>query len=144
MKKLFLTSLLFLFFSVTGTIAQAVAVDGYDILAYFENKIQKGNPNYVATIGQKKYFFVNETRLKIFEKNPNKYLPQYNGWCAYAMGQSGEKVEIHPEYYKITDGKLYLFYYRFYNNTLQKWNNNESKLKILADKNWAKIIENKK
>ena len=42
--------------------------------------------------------------------NPSCYVPQYGGWCAYAMGYNGEKVEINPESYSIEDKKLYLFY----------------------------------
>ena len=55
------------------------------------------------------------------------------------MGDYGEKVEINPETFKIVDGKLYLFYNAFFNNTLKSWNKNESNLKKKADANWKKI-----
>ena len=72
----------------------------------------------------------------------SKYEPQYGGWCAYAMGVDGSKVEINPETYKILDNKLYLFYNAFFTNTLPKWNENESNLKIKADTFWTNIIKN--
>ena len=72
-------------------------------------------------------------------KDPKKYEPQYGGWCAYAMGASNEKVEIDPETFKIVNGKLYLFFHNFINNTLLKWNKDEANLKALADKNWQAI-----
>ena len=72
----------------------------------------------------------------MFLKNPSKYEPQYGGWCAYAMGSAGEKVEINPETFKIIDGKLYLFYNAYFNNTLKSWNKEETKLKSQADTNW--------
>jgi hypothetical protein len=76
-----------------------------------------------------------------FSKNPSKYEPQFGGWCAFAMGDSGEKVEINPETFKIIDGKLYLFYNAFFNNTLKSWNKDEANLKAKATSNWNKIIK---
>lgn len=77
------------------------------------------------------------TRLKT---SPEKYEPAYGGWCAYAMGETGEKVKIDPETYKIVDGKLFLFYNFWGNNTLEDWNENEKSLKSKADQNWKKIV----
>jgi len=62
-------------------------------------------------------------------KNPAGYEPQYGGWCAYAMGANGEKVEIDPGTFKIVDGKLNLYYNAFFNNTLKSWNKDEVNLK---------------
>lgn len=76
----------------------------------------------------------------MFLKNPASYEPQYGGWCAYAMGANGEKVEINPETFKIVDGKLNLYYNAFFNNTLKSWNKDEGNLKKKADANWKKII----
>ena len=77
----------------------------------------------------------------MFDENPTRFLPQYGGWCAYAMGDSGEKVKIDPETFKIIDGKLYLFYNFYFTNTLTKWNRDESNLKQKADQNWKKVID---
>jgi hypothetical protein len=57
------------------------------------------------------------------------------------MGATGEKVEIDPETFKILDGKLYLFYHSWTNNTLTKWNKDEASLKSRADKSWIKYIQ---
>lgn len=73
--------------------------------------------------------------------SPEKYEPEYGGWCAYAMGESGEKVKIDPETFKIVNGKLYLFYNFFFNNTLKDWNIDEKHLKLKADKNWKMLIK---
>ena len=56
---------------------------------------------------------------EVFLKNPTNFEPEYGGWCAYAMGDSGEKVTINPETFKIINGKLYLFYNAFLTNTLK-------------------------
>jgi hypothetical protein len=57
------------------------------------------------------------------------------------MGAKGEKVEIDPETFKIIDGKLYLFYNAYFNNTLTSWNKDEKNLKAKADKNWLSIYK---
>ena len=87
-----------------------------------------------------KYRFSSVANKEEFKKNPSKYEPQYGGWCAFAMGDYGEKVEIDPETFKIVNGKLYLFYNKGFNNTLKSWNKNEAVLKSNADINWAKLF----
>jgi hypothetical protein len=52
------------------------------------------------------------------------------------MGAANDKVEIDPETFKILNGKLYLFYHTWVNNTLNKWNKDEAGLKSKADANW--------
>jgi len=117
-----------------------VAISGYDPVAYFtQNKAVKGNPANTFTYQGVRYYFSSKTNLETFRKDPAKYEPAYGGWCAYAMGSTGEKVEIDPETFKVKDGKLYLFYNQFLNNTLPKWNKDEAKLNKQADANWKKI-----
>ena len=68
------------------------------------------------------------------------YVPQYGGWCAYALGAKAKKVSIDPETYEIRDGKLYLFYNAFFNNTLESWlEEGPKELQKKADKNWEKL-----
>lgn len=123
-------------------IEKGVAIGGYDPVAYFSKTPQKGKKELNYIYEGIKYQFVNETNKAAFIKTPLKFEPQYGGWCAYAMGNKGEKVEIDPETYKILNGKLYLFFHPFYNNTLTDWNKDEKNLKIKADANWEKIIKN--
>jgi len=119
-----------------------VAVQGYDLVTYFEQNPQKGNKSsFVYSYKNVLYYFVSQKNKEIFIKNPVKYLPAYGGWCAYAMGDTGKKVEIDPETYKIVDGKLYLFYNKYFTNTLKYWNEDEKNLKEKANINWLKIIK---
>ncbi|MBN8826875.1 MULTISPECIES: YHS domain-containing (seleno)protein [unclassified Spirosoma] len=118
-----------------------LAIQGYDPVAYFtQNKAVKGTAANLFTYKNVTYRFASAANLKTFQSNPDKYEPQYGGWCAYAMGATGEKVEIDPETYKILDGKLYLFYHSFINNTLPKWNKDEANLHRKADANWGKLV----
>lgn len=119
-----------------------VGIQGYDPVAYFkQGKAVKGKKELAASYQGIVYYFANETDKAAFLKNPTAYEPQYGGWCAFAMGDYGEKVEVDPETFKILDGKLYLFYNKFLNNTLKSWNKNEAKLKKNADANWEKLIK---
>jgi YHS domain-containing protein len=144
-------TLLFLF-SVPAAFAQpaqlnvenGLALQGFDPVAYFtEQKAISGKREYSHQHEGATYYFASESNRKKFQSNPAGYTPQYGGWCAYAMGATGEKVEIDPETFKITDGKLYLFYNRFFNNTLPKWNREESALKNKADRNWNALTHTK-
>jgi YHS domain-containing protein len=110
-------------------------------VSYFNDKPLKGSEKYEVKINNVNYYFTSSQNLELFKLDPEKYLPQYGGWCAYAMGEDGSKVKIDPETYKIVDGKLYLFYNFYFTNTLNSWNENENKLRKQADLNWESIIK---
>ncbi|HXL57959.1 MAG TPA: YHS domain-containing (seleno)protein, partial [Chitinophagaceae bacterium] len=94
-----------------------VAIRGYDAVAYFtQNKAVKGNKDAAVFYQGATYYFFSAENKEAFKKNPAKYEPQYGGWCAYAMGKNGDKVEVDPETFKIIDGKLYLYYNKHFNN----------------------------
>lgn len=119
-----------------------LALQGYDPVAYFtQNKAVKGTAANACSHQGVTYRFANARHLEAFKANPAQYEPAYGGWCAYAMGATGEKVEIDPETFKITDGKLNLFYNKFFNNTLPKWNKDEANLKGKADASWSKFYK---
>lgn len=118
----------------------SVALAGYDVISYFEGKPIKGVSSIFYFYKGIRYEFASQTHLQTFKANPDKYEPAYGGWCAYAMGKTGEKVEVDPFKFKIINGKLNLFYYSIINNTLNKWNEDEVNLKKQADKNWNTII----
>lgn len=119
-----------------------VAIQGYDPVAYFTlNMAVKGSKQISASADGVTYYFSTVANKEQFLKEYKKYEPQYGGWCAYAMGATNEKVEIDPETFKIVNGKLYLFYHSWVNNTLTKWNKDEASLKAKADKNWAAIFK---
>jgi len=119
-----------------------VAIQGYDPVAYFkQKKAVKGKKELSSSFEGVIYYFSSQANKDTFAKSPSSYEPQYGGWCAYAMGANNEKVEIDPETFKIIEGKLYLFYNAYFNNTLKSWNKDETNLKKKADANWAKIIK---
>ncbi|WP_299313466.1 YHS domain-containing (seleno)protein [uncultured Aquimarina sp.] len=141
--------ILLLFLGLSGIItAQQIdynvkkgfVAEGYDVTEYFNNKIIKGESKFIATRDKVKYKFASQANLEKFKNNPEKFIPQYGGYCAYAVGAKAEKVDIDPETYEIRDGKLYLFYNSWGINTLTKWNDEGAvTLKNKADMNWQKI-----
>ncbi len=121
-------------------IKKNVAIEGYDPVSYFDNKPAEGKSQFSFTHHGVTYWFSNQANVNKFKQSPEKYEPAYGGWCAYAMGETGEKVKIDPETFKVLDGKLYLFYNFWGTNTLKDWNKNEKTLKTKGDQNWKKIL----
>lgn len=123
-------------------VKKSQALDGYDAVSYFSGRPQEGNDAFKHQHKGVTYLFASGANLNTFKSSPDRYEPAYGGWCAYAMGETGEKVKVDPETYKIVEGKLYLFYNFWGNNTLEDWNENEVKLKGSADRNWKKTYGN--
>jgi len=110
---------------------------GYDVVAYFNNQAIEGAKQFTTTYNGVNYKFTSQENLEKFIKNPTKYIPQYGGYCAYAIALKNDKVSINPESFEIKDGKLYLFYNAWGTNTLDLWKQeNEKELIEKADKNW--------
>ena len=143
MKQITLLLLLFVSTIFYGqkkdyNLKKGYVANGYDLVSYFENKAEEGSKEYTKTYDGVKFKFVSKQHLNTFSKNPKKYLPQYGGWCAYALGANNTKYDINPKTFEIRDGKLYLFYNSWGTNTLSKWKDeNPEQLKNKADQNWA-------
>jgi len=113
---------------------------GFDVVSYFENKAEVGHMEFVANYDGAKFKFASQEHLECFKANPKKYIPQYGGYCAYAIALKGKKVSINPKTFEIRNGKLYLFYNSWGTNTLKLWKENILKgLEKKADQNWNSI-----
>jgi len=87
-----------------------VAIDGYDSVAYFTlNKATKGNEQFTYQWNDKTWRFSSAENRNLFAASPEKFAPQFNGFCANGLSD-GHAVAANPENWRIIDGKLYLFF----------------------------------
>ncbi len=139
---LFFTSCLVKAQSENINIQNSFGAAGYDLVSYFEGKASKGSDKYLYTYEGIDFRFSSNVNLDKFKNNSSKYLPQYGGWCAYAMATTGKKVTINPKRFEVRDAKLFLFYDAYFNNTYEEWiEEGPEKLKIKADKNWIEVLK---
>ncbi|NIP38837.1 MAG: YHS domain protein [Candidatus Dadabacteria bacterium] len=118
------------------TSVNTVGVNGYDLVTYQTDKRPlRGNGNYVSVHDSITYLFANEQNKAAFEKNPNKYLPTYGGWCAYGVA-IGKKFSADPEVWDIVDGRLYL---NLDNGIKKIWSEDIPGNIKKADKHWVNI-----
>ncbi|APF02933.1 TPA: YHS domain-containing protein [Legionella pneumophila] len=109
-RVLSIISLLFLPFLVFASDAaiSLVGVQGYDLVSYHQkNGPVRGSGNHTAYHNGVAYLFATDENKKVFQANPEKYLPAYGGYCAFAVSV-GRKVVSDPLAWKIVDGILYL------------------------------------
>lgn len=85
-----------------------IAIKGYDTVAYFQNgQALKGNKAFSFDWHSLTWHFLSKEHRDLFAANPEKYAPQYDGYCAWAMTEK-RKAITDPEVWKIVDGRLYL------------------------------------
>lgn len=114
------------------------AIEGYDAVAYFsDGKAIKGLEELSYEWNNSIWSFASEENLNTFKENPEKYAPQFGGYCAYAVSQ-GYTYKSDPEAWKIVDGKLYLNY-SF--KIQEKWQKDQANLIKQGEANWPKVIE---
>ena len=113
-----------------------VAIHGYDPVAYFkENKPVKGDAKFSSSWKGASWYFSNQQNLDAFKASPEKYAPQYGGYCAFGLA-GGHKAPTSPQAWTITGGKLYLNY----DKDVQKmWNKKQKEYIETANANWPKV-----
>lgn len=115
-----------------------VAVQGYDVVAYFTaGKPIKGVERHATVHQGATYRFATAENLAAFQAEPQRYLPQYGGYCAWGVGAKDDLFPIDPNAWKIVDGKLYLNY----NAKIQKrWEEDVAGHIEKADAHWPELI----
>ena len=114
------------------------AVEGYDVVAYFtDGKPMEGSKDHKVKWKGVDWYFASDEHKKLFESDPEKYAPQYGGYCAWAVSQ-GYTASTVPEAWRIVDGKLYLNYSKGVQKT---WEENIPGNITQANKNWPGIAK---
>jgi YHS domain-containing protein len=117
-----------------------LAVRGFDTVAFFtDKKLTRGKAEFVYDWLGAKWQFSSAENLDLFKQNPEKYAPQFGGYCSYAVSH-GYTADADPGTWKIVDGKLYLNY----NHEVKKmWEQNQQQFIKDGEKNWAEFQKKK-
>lgn len=117
-----------------------VAINGYDPVAFFtESTIVKGTDSLTLKWKDVTWQFASKNNLEAFSKDPEKFSPQYGGYCAYGTSE-GHKAPTQVETWTIVDGKLY---FNYNTRVQQLWNKDQQNHIKLADEKWPGIKNQK-
>jgi predicted RND superfamily exporter protein len=115
---------------------EGVALHGYDPVAYFtEGRPRPGDPRFEARLDGARYRFASEEHRRLFEADPQRYTPEYGGYCAYAVSVN-RTADIDPRFWSIADGRLFLNAGRL---AQMLWSFDEPGRIRAADRNWARF-----
>jgi YHS domain-containing protein len=145
MKSL-LSIFLFFILSLSASAQQEVfvtdkgAINGFDPVAYFtESKPVAGTKENSFVWKGETWYFASTKNLETFKANPEKYVPQFGGYCAYGVAD-GHKAKTDPQAWTVLDGKLYLNYNK---DVQQLWKKDQKNFIIKANQNWPEVKKDK-
>jgi YHS domain-containing protein len=119
-----------------NTDATGVVIRGYDPVAYFtEGRPVPGRPDLSVEYQGGKYLFATAANRDAFNANPEKYVPQYGGYCAYGVAK-GKKFDIDPSSWRIVDGKNYFL---LNPAILKEWSAKAKEYLHKSEENWPRI-----
>ena len=118
--------------------SERVMLKGADVVAYFtEGAYRTGVPEHQSTFEGVNFWFASAAHKALFEQSPQRYLPQYGGYCAngivYGIPWGGD-----ADTWKITNGKLYIFGGQA---SKDGWALDEPANLALAEKYWAEEVK---
>jgi len=109
------------------------AIAGYDPVAYFTDKMPvAGKASFTYKWRKADWYFSSAVNRDLFSANPEKYAPQYGGYCAYAMAYNAN-ASINPAAWNVVNDKLYLNYSTYVKG---QWQGQQSSYISKADENW--------
>ncbi|MDZ7639798.1 MAG: YHS domain-containing (seleno)protein [Bryobacterales bacterium] len=89
--------------------SEGVAIAGYDVVSYFEGSVpRKGTTMWQADHKGARFLFASDANRQRFVKDPDRFVPQFGGYCAFAMA-AGKRKSCDPRRFSLRDGKLFLF-----------------------------------
>jgi len=121
-----------------NTDATGLVIRGYDPVAYFsDGRPVPGRSDLSVEHKGGKYLFATAENRDKFKTNPDKYVPQYGGYCAYGVA-IGKKFDVDPSSWRIEDGKLY---FNLNPMILEKWSADIRGYIRKSEENWPQIRE---
>src|SRR5215471_6516194 len=125
--------------AVAGGDEPKLSISGYDTVAYFsDGKATPGKSEFEYLWHKLRWRFASAEHRDLFAKNPDRYTPQYDGYCALGVsaGEEGHKDTVDPEAWAIVDGKLYLTHM---SQGMDAWRQNPTEYINKADANWTAV-----
>ena len=113
-----------------------VAIKGYDPVAYFtDGKPVRGSAEFTVLYKDATFRFASAAHKALFEGDPEKYAPQYGGFCAFGTA-GGHKVDTDPAAFTVQDGKLYLNHSK---DVQTRWKQDKPGYISKANQNWSEV-----
>jgi hypothetical protein len=120
--------------------ASGLAIRGYDPVAYFsENKPVEGLKEFSFTWQEVEWRFKNKANMELFKSSPEKYAPQFGGFCAYGVSDN-HKSPTDPSAFTVVNDKLYLNYSP---KVKELWSKDRDGHIKRAETNWVKLENSK-
>jgi len=114
-----------------------IALRGADPVAYFTQQTAViGSADFSQQWRGVTWHFANADHRDLFKKDPEKYAPQYGGYCAWAVAAKQELYSIQPENWAVRDGKLYL---NFSDSVQETWDTDQEGFIKKADEVWPTV-----
>lgn len=114
---------------------EGIGIQGYDVVSYIEKRAEKGRKEFSFEHDGVTWHFANAEHRDLFRKDPERYLPEYGGFCAYSVGR-GYPATADPRAYAIEGGKLYLFFDKAVQTV---WGQDQRRLVAGADRYWPQL-----
>ena len=142
-----LISLVLILFSATPAFADKapiytswkdnLAVSGYDTVSFFSGKPVQGKEEFTYTYEGAQWQFSTRGNLELFKTNPTAFMPQYGGYCAWAVAK-GKLAKGSPEHWSVEDGKLYI---NFNARIKRRWEKDISGFVEMGNNEWPDILK---
>ena len=117
-----------------------IAAHGFDVVSFFNKRPKMGKPAYSVTYNGGDFHFSSEENKKAFENAPEKFVPEYGGYCAIAMSED-KALDPNPKSWEVRDDKLYFFTRKLFGiiDAKRQWVKDPSGKRELADNAWKKM-----
>lgn len=113
-----------------------LAVGGYDTVSFFSGKPQEGKKEHSLSYAGAEWRFSTRGNLDLFKTNPEAFMPQYGGYCAWAVAKN-KLAKGSPKHWHVEDGKLYL---NFNARIQRRWGKDIPGFVRKAAEHWPDII----
>jgi len=114
---------------------EGITIQGYDVVSYQEKRAEKGRKEFSVDYGGVSWYFATGDHRDQFRQSPERFLPEYGGFCAYSVGR-GYPATADPRAFALEDRKLYLFFDKAVQTV---WEQDQHHLVTAANRYWPQL-----